>query len=541
MHPGAAVAKERSDLFDQAFFLSCDAAKSRVATQMTRCDEGKLLASEFGYACNTALDLLGLHIPLTPGCIPTLLKFRTALAKRRLRLIGVASSHLRFKQFLVRSLVLPLLTWAGGFARATHAELRILCQDVRALLGQRLARDSPAVILHEVLGWKCHPKFAMHRASLLEAVRLCTLEDLSWISEPPPSSWISLLPVTLETLNELGWWHEDAGRRFCRRDLTGMIRRYYVGIDSFAVLEEWLRDWHRRRALSQCQPVHRSQHRPDDPTLAQGLRLPGIAPHTLCTFQGHVEAWRLAQDAIDRSSALAAGCSAWHKHCRAREFLSELPLCLCGRKLPSRPHLVWVCPCTDDLWAALRLPVDRLEERLFAVAMPEIPAPPAVLDQQAPLAQMGADFDRQLTRQGHAFVATDGSVVDTVAAWAAVIEGAGSYAAGIDAEDQTNPLPSPLLALQCKRLQHALDPRVRIRLWWVPPHNKLAPGDWTCPPCGEDRALNALADEAARVTATQCAQNSGRQLCARARADALARERQVLSCLRRIARRWALA
>ena len=50
---GAAVAKERSDLFDQAFFLSCDAAKSRVASQVTRYDEGKLLVSEFGYACNT--------------------------------------------------------------------------------------------------------------------------------------------------------------------------------------------------------------------------------------------------------------------------------------------------------------------------------------------------------------------------------------------------------------------------------------------------------------------------------------------------------
>ena len=364
----ARLAKQRSDAFDAAYMFTCDVAKCKVAHKPGRL-EGATLAVEFGYAGGPSMDILGIHVALATGHTPTLCKFDLQVARRRLRFIGLASQSLSAKQRLVRALVLPMVTWAGGFARFAEAEFNALCSEVRYLVGRRLACDAPAVLLYEVAGWECHPKFAVQRAALAEAGRL-RVHGPAWIEEESVRfaafRWYHLLPVAVEILQELGWWTDVDGRYLCRRDAGGALRRFELGVDGDAVLEEWLRDWHRRRGVNNCGRVANSLHRPPAENLAQGLHLPGVPRDSLCIFAGHVEAWRGARDAVDRSTALAAGCSTWHKCRRNPNRGREPPDCLCGGRLPSRPHLAWCCPSTASLRVGVRVPVHRLEERLFA-------------------------------------------------------------------------------------------------------------------------------------------------------------------------------
>ena len=248
-----------------------------------------------------------------------------------------------------------------------------------------------------------------------------------------------------------------------------------------------------------------------------------------------------------------------------------------GGKLPK------CCPNCADLRGAVTLPTNRLEERMVARAVPEVPLAPVVLARADYIEELAEALEAKLAANPRLFVATDGSSVTSVAAWAVVLDDdAGDFALGVPGEDQT-PHRSEvegllallqalvlttaaghvhvlvdcqaalavmqgggdarLLARRAVELQHKLRGRVELTFWWTPSHGKVAPPRWQVPPCGEAvaRALNARADRVARSCATRRAAGSGRQQCANQRAQAKEWEKQSLLILTAVATRWMQA
>ena len=88
------------------------------------------------------------------------------------------------------------------------------------------------------------------------------------------------------------------------------------------------------------------------------------------------------------------------------------------------PHLLWACESISDLRQDVRQPENRMEERLLACSVPETPAPPGVLDYESFIEDLAEIFKKHLDAKGSLLVATDGSVIDNVAAFSVVVEGA---------------------------------------------------------------------------------------------------------------------
>ena len=579
-------AMNRSNAFDAAYDFDCDRTKSRVGVRAGSV-AGAALAASMGYDAHDFLDLLGIRITLNAGQVPVVGRFELTRARRLIHFIGVTPAAMALKQLMLRSLVLPMAFWAGGYARVEVEDLVKLNNEATWLLGTRNVADAARVVLCEVAGWDAWPSFVYQKSALVEAIRLASTPR-DWIEDAPLTfvsrNWYDLLPVTNEVLRDLGWWTNQAGTHLFRRDSVGVLRQFQLGFDNREVLFEWLRDVHRRLRLAACSRVCRSLHRDPQQDLAQGLDLPGPPPGSLCLFQGHVRAWKRARDALDRAAALAGGCSSWYKV--QRDYTSSLPAasqlrCLCGLRQPSRPHLMWACPRTAAFRASLGDPPTRLEERLFARSVPETPRPPDVVDYSGYIEDVAEAIDIRLARTpcSTLFVATDGSVIDTVAAWALVFEDEQTFAQGIAAEDQSPHRAEleGLLALfraldlckctgvvhvicdcqaallvaeggGCERLMAgsftALMSRLRSRFevhcWWCPSHDKVAPTRWVPPPCGEARArrLNASADGAARRQAGRLAAGSARQRCLMSRRTAASWELDALTALRSVARVW---
>ncbi|CAE7672255.1 unnamed protein product [Symbiodinium pilosum] len=579
-------AMDRSNSFDEAYHLDCDVSKCHVGVRSGN-EAGEALAAALGYSADGSLDLLGVRFALDSAQVPVVSRFVIAKARRLIHVIGLTPASLELKQLMMRTLVLPLATWAGGFARIEPEDLSALDSEATWLLGKRNVCDAARVVLCEVAGWESWPTFAYQQAALREAIRLQSVGPV-WIEDAPLTlaarKWFDFLPVTKDVVRSLGWWPDPAGSFLYRSDSTGCVRQFQLGVDNRDVLFEWLRDHHRRQRLGRCIRVKTSLRREPEPQLAQGLDLPGPPANTLCLFRGHVEAWRSARDGLERATALAGGCTHWYKLKRSYDNglgPLEEPLCLCGLKKPSRPHLLWFCPCTATFREGIDTPTTRLEERLLARSVPETPRPPIVVDYQDYVEDVAAIIDEKLSASPDSvlFVATDGSVVDTVAAWSLTFEDEQCFAQGVGAEDQTphraelEGLLALLRALDfcrgsgvlhvicdCKAalqvadggglerlmagfftaLRGRLRDRLDVRLWWCPSHGKSAPARWLCPPCGEVRArrLNALADGAARQRAGLLAAGSARQRCAMLRRAAAEWERTTLTALRAVARVW---
>ena len=433
-------AKRRSLQFDKAYDLQCDSTKCRFVCS-TATTEAQALQAELGYEVSDSLSLLGLVVPVDGSSAPSLKDFDLRLVKRRIYLIGIAARGLMAKKRMLQMLVIPMLTWAGGFATVTAEEMDGLCVAFRQMLHKELAMDTPPVLCYEVVGWHVQPEFAREVAALREAVRHHCREP-PWIEDASirlaAKKWPSLLPVTVAILTRLGWWWDPCGRFLHRRDSLGRTRSFELGVDSFEVVTEWLRDAYRRRFLFSCSRVARSRKRQEeDEGLAQGLFLPGPAAGTLATFEGHKWAWRTASNNLERRSALVTGCSTWYKQKRYQQRYPELPDCLCGQRRPSRPHLLWNCERTSDLIADVAAPTSRLEERLLACGVPEVPPPPIVLDYDDMIDNIAEAFEEKFAAGKVVFVATDGSVVDTVAAWAVAFEDDRVFSINIGGEDQS--------------------------------------------------------------------------------------------------------
>lgn len=578
-----AGAMSRSSGFDSAYGFNCDVAKCRFVGRAFS-PEARALAASLGYVEADRLATLGLVIPLDCAEAPTLRGFDLEKARRRIRLIAVAVQGLPAKRRFLSMLVLPMVTWAGGYGTIPARDLEALIAEFRWLLHKDLAADSPPVLTYEVMGWEQHPGFAKDLAALRCAVGLQCRVPV-WVDEASVrlagKRWPALLPVTRDILEDLGWWCDLRGYFVYRRDSYGQVRSFEVGVDSLEVVTSWLRDVYRRRGLQRCGRVTRALHRDEEPDLAQGLVLPGPPPGCLATFEGHRWAWRSAADTLERRSALVTGCSVWHKQRKLPRW-REAPSCLCSRRLPSRAHLLWNCPSTRDLVQGVQAPANRLQERLLAYEVPEVPGPPRAVDPDDLLEALAEALEVKLAAGGPVFVATDGSLVDTVAAWAVALDGDLAFSQTVTGEDQSAHRAevdglvalalalgrcrspgevhviadcqaalltvaggggTPLLSSRAAQAFAALPQHLQLHKWWVPSHGKLAPARWRPPPCGEmlARALNHKADRAARDRAVRAAAGSLRQQCCQARAKAFEWEQAAHRALRQVARRWEKA
>ncbi|CAE7457818.1 unnamed protein product, partial [Symbiodinium sp. CCMP2456] len=233
-----------------------------------------------------------------------------------------------------------------------------------------------------------------------------------------------------------------------------------------------------------------------------------------------------------KHAALVTGCSTWWL--QARHGLQLPVTCQCGLQEPSRPHLLWSCQHTRQLGPP-GAPTNRVEERLLAKIVEEMPAPPLVLDVPDFVESLAEEIGRlPEDPQGH-LLATDGSAITEVASAAIAF---------LDGEDQT-PYRAEVQALLwlyeallCARrkglyfvvvdcmsaidavhghgrlakildqfagMQAALDSHgVRVVLHWTPSHGKKAPDTWRPPGQFSEatvRLLNHRADLEALLAA----------------------------------------
>ena len=232
-------------------------------------------------------------------------------------------------------------------------------------------------------------------------------------------------------------------------------------------------------------------------------------------------------------------------------------------------------------------PVDRAEERLLAVAVPEMPPPPRA----RPLPEARDEVVRllQVALRGSPALllcATDGSAKDSVAGWAVAIEAAGVSSSLLESEDHLPfiaeifalvtllealailavyaPLPAVHVICDCQAALKVcessyqgpflvLSRRVRaasealrrsgtvFSCTWVPAHGRVSSG-WR-PPEGvsEDRArqLNAAADAEAKRCVLLAWQGSDRRDWHRRLCDARDRETKFLRAATAVASRYS--
>ena len=268
--------------------------------------------------------------------------------------------------------------------------------------------------------------------------------------------------------------------------------------------------------------VVRSYHR-QDPSLARGLDLPVPPPDHAYAFSGHRICHDEAQSSFLHHASSVTGGSAWFLNAGQRFFNSTAQsTCLCGASQPSRVHITWCCPCTQDLREGLALPTDRAQERLFCQPVPVLPPAPHGVDPAEFAERIALQLSRALGTNQRLYVSTDGGSKDEVGAFSIHFEGQ-SYDAGTGHEDQSafrqelnallfltrglttaaangargkvfvvceckaaisaieaqeNNSACPLLIQEIRlNLQHASIYGVSASFIWVPSHNKRP--DWT--------------------------------------------------------------
>lgn len=249
---------------------------------------------------------------------------------------------------------------------------------------------------------------------------------------------------------------------------------------------------------------------------------------------------------------------------------------------PSRPHLLWVCEAFRHL-APPGVPTNRVEERLLAKVVPEMPSPPVVLAVDEFLDSLAEEVHHLPAAPEGFLLATDGSCVTEVSAVAFALLGGGTCGLGVPGEDQT-PYKAEVQALlwlleallragrpgcyfvlvDCTAALDAARGKghlrklcdrftalwtllatagIKVTLHWIPSHGKRAPHGWRPPGSfseAQARLLNQAADAEARRLAARRARGSARQLCCQARTAAEAWETGAINALHRISSAFEL-
>ena len=163
--------------------------------------------------------------------------------------------------------------------------------------------------------------------------------------------------------------------------------------------------------------------------------------------QSHL--YRTAISKVHMQTSLVTGASVWFAFPgKTPAPHADFSRCLCGKHMPSRPHLLWNCPATADLRTRLSLPTDTCQERLLAIPRHELPPPPFVISIEEDIQELAAAILGHLPHDERVMViGTDGSMDADIAAFAIVLENSDFIlAAGIEREDQF-PFKAELMAL----------------------------------------------------------------------------------------------
>ena len=566
-------AVSRSGQFDRAFGLEVSLKKCAVVAACNDC-EARQLAASLDYQFNQTIQTLGVQATWGPPW--GLLRFSLHKSVVRLRLMRSLSLSSQRSRRLVRSLVTPGITWAAAYASPDREELRALQKEVEACMYALAGHGSAKVLFYEIMGWWLCPHFALDEATLRELWR-CVVRPHAWTEELPLSllqGWtIRSLPNVPQLLSRLGWSFSSDSRCLHCCDAEGHARTIRVGFESFSGVRQWLVAHYRRLFLAKLDRLWCPVIRPAD--YAVGLQLPPPDADAVFNFEGHKRAFREAS--FDRHISLAcvaAGASCWHFNAGG-EFSLDHPrqVCLCNKRLPSRPHLAWNCPCLP-VDTDLQLPTDRAAERLFALPSGSQPLAPPAIDPVGFLEELADAIAPHLNSE-RLYLATDGSSKDGVGAMGWAIQfPAHTLATGDDLEDQSafrlemtaihitfRALHTLLgrsrkdelwrctdivcvvdcwsaiqsleggysfdmasLVQDVRRVRHALQMEgVAVQFLWTPSHGKRP--DWS--PAGDHdanlmRHLNAAAD----VAAGEC---MSRRLAGSARAAWSLRQRQIVA------------
>ena len=414
-------AKRRSDAFDGCCGFECRPSKCHVASADV--DLAFTVGQAMGYSASNFLELLGVGIDLTSGVCKLQSVSREAL-KARLRAIACLHCNPLDRAQLIRNLVITSLTWTAGIAVLGEDELVQFRGEVLSAFNPKARVDVPPVVSLELLGWCSDPVCASWRVALKAAHRFHAF-GRRWMEfvglDVGVENWTRLLPPAPEVLQQLGWWTTHEGQFISRRDADLVVRSFEVGVGNFKVLQDWLFDFFRQRALRKCTRVTRSHHRHEEEGLAQGDDLGAPAGGSLCLFEGHKRVMAAASNKFEQNVALVTGL--WHQFRRlARGDPKEQ--CLCGGRLPSRLYLWWSCPATGEFRTGIRSPADRCEERLGAVPLAECPAPPPCIWPEDIHSSLCAALRRADDGSGLLGVATDGSSEHGVAAFAVIVPAA---------------------------------------------------------------------------------------------------------------------
>ncbi|CAE7196350.1 gcs-1 [Symbiodinium sp. CCMP2592] len=441
---------QRSNRFDATCGLEISLPKCAIVAPEGHF-EAPALAARLNYQYSQTLEVLGVSVSFNDEW--GLLKFSLRKALLRMDLLRWVTACSRLRGLMLKSLVYPCLVWAAAYATPLAGEMKQVRDAAIRVFDCQFSFEAPRVLIFEHVGWMLEPQCAADSAVLREAWRLLCKPPAFALEQPRDvrgQRWDQLLPAAPDLLRRLGWSvvERPDGFFFACRDDLGISREVQVGWESFAEVKGWLFDHYRHLYMQRCQRVWRSFHRPD-PSLARGLDLEPPLRDARFSFRGHRVAMHEATTPYMRRAAAVTGGSCWFF--TAGQGLNEQHRrmqCLCGATAPSRPHVTWVCECTEALRRDHPPPTTRAEERMFAKSTPLKPPAPASSDGGAFRADLDTAFRAALgSGRSRIYVATDGSSHRSVGAFAVVIgDPSCAYAMGTGAEDQS-PYRQEVLAL----------------------------------------------------------------------------------------------
>ena len=429
-------ALQRSADFDRACGLTCASDKCFLASNQ-HTDLTRSIARQFDLQVCEAVDVLGLSVDFKGGW--QLLKFSLRQAVLRLRLLKWTQASTFKKQNLVKSLVLPCLSWAAAFAAPDREDLFAVKQEIFSLFNPWYGQEAARVLIFEHLTWQLEPEYATDLACIREVWRFISKAP-KWTDTCPLVAafpvWHEVFPRAQSVLAKLKWRLTDTGGHLQKFDANGTLRSLEVGVDSFRCVHRWLTDHFRAEYMKKTGRVVQSFHR-QDPSLARGLALPAPPSEHEYAFSGHRICHDEARDSYLHHASSVTGGSAWFLNAGERFFNStSQSVCLCGALQPSRVHITWCCPGTQDLREGLALPTDRAQERLFCQPVPTIPPAPHGIDLDEFAVSLESRLSQALQANNPLYVSTDGGSKDEVGSFA-IHFAEQSYGAGTGHEDQS--------------------------------------------------------------------------------------------------------
>ena len=256
-----------------------------------------------------------------------------------------------------------------------------------------------------------------------------------------------MLPLLGPLLHKLGWHLNSDGATFVRLDDEGRQRSIRAGFEHFRYLADWLLQHYRKVYVGKCGRVQKRYHR-EGQDLAQGLDLPPPSPGDRFLFKGHGSAFKETNGRTQRQAAVGTGASTWFLNAGGNfDAQHERWKCLCGKSYPSQAHLAWVCSSMSDIRGNIRMPSNRAEERLQAVAVPELPPATPGIAQDELVEEVAASLRQALEHHPEVMIAADGSSKEDIGGFGVVVHSSEYVHSSGDGSEDQDPFRQELLAI----------------------------------------------------------------------------------------------